>query len=95
MSRVKYTEQGFSYVEVTDFECFNWGGMCLCNHCNEQYDKLYLVYVLNDTYCEECFNAFVERSKKSSQEDIEHDLWIQNENDEHLKWYSCYVDINE
>ena len=82
---IKYTPQGFSYVDITIQQCFDWGGMGICNGCGEVHKNLKLVYVLADTYCEDCFNNFLERSKTMSKEDIEYDLDIQKDND--IKWY--------
>lgn len=93
MDRIQYTEEGFSYVEVTMKECINWGGWCICNGCNNLSDDLKLVYILNDTYCPKCFEEWVERSKKYSKEDRDMDLALQNKH--HKDWYSMHININE
>lgn len=93
MSRIKYTEQGFSYVDVTVEECLGWGGYCICNGCNNISSELKLVYVLTDTYCPTCFNEWVERSKKYSKEDIEYDLALQKERDK--EWYGYHIKLDE
>ena len=56
-SRIKYTPTGFSYVEVTFNECLAWGGLGICDMCNKQEDEgpLYLVWVLHDVFCKDCF----------------------------------------
>ena len=90
--RIKYTDRGFSYVEVTPYENIKWGGFCICNGCNNDFENenMYLVYVLADTYCKECFNEWLERQKEYSQEDVEYDLHIQNGND--IEWYKYHLD---
>lgn len=82
---VKYTPQGFSYVDITLKECINWGGCGICNSCGTIANDLKLVYVLGDTYCEKCFNEWLERAKNYSEEDIKHDLNVQKDRD--IAWY--------
>lgn len=90
--RVKYTERGFSYVEVTPQENMSWGGMCVCNSCNEQFteENMYLSFVLADTYCKKCWENILKRQKTYSQEDVDYDLALQNRN--HLDWYKYHLD---
>lgn len=90
MKEIKHTPQGFSYVDVTLHEVINWGGYGICNSCGKgPFKKLKLVYVLTDTYCEDCFNDFLERSKHMSKEDIEYDLNLQKDND--IRWYKAHL----
>lgn len=88
-NKIKYTPEGFSYVDVTLKDCLSWGGLGICDSCNKgPFENLKLIYVLHDTYCDECFNKWVERAKKYSKEDILYDLSIQKNND--IKWYKSY-----
>ena len=90
MSKLKYTPQGFSYIDIGLDDCLRWGGMGICNSCGKgPFKKLKLVYVLTDTYCENCFNEWLERSKNMSKQDVEHDLKIQDEN--HIRWYRYHL----
>lgn len=91
MDRIKYTPQGFSYVDITSEECIAWGGYCICNGCNNISNDLKLVYILNDTYCQGCFDEWLERAKKYSKDDIEYDLAIQKKN--HIDWYSAHIKL--
>lgn len=93
MDRIKYTPQGFSYVDVTVAECVKWGGYCICNSCNEICGDLKLIYVLGDTYCTKCFKEWVERNKNMKKEDIKHDLAYQNQN--HIEWYGYHINLNK
>ena len=79
-NRIKKTNRGFNYVEVTPSEVINWGGFCICNFCNRQilFDNLYLVYVLHDVYCKDCFNDWLDRQENYSEEDVLYDLEQQN-----------------
>lgn len=84
--RILKTEVGYNYIKVTPKEVFNWGGACICNSCNKQFaEDMYLVYSLTDTYCDKCFNEWVERTKKMSNEDIEYDL--KKQENYSYKWY--------
>ena len=79
MSKLKYTPQGFSYIDIGLDDCLRWGGMGICNSCGKgPFKKLKLVYVLTDTYC-----------KNMSKQDVEHDLKIQDEN--HIRWYRYHL----
>ena len=91
--KIKYTPQGFSYVDVTVEECIAWGGFCVCNGCNEICGDLKLIYVLNDTYCTRCFKEWVERSKNMDENDRKYDLALQNKNDKN--WYSYHIKLNK
>ncbi len=87
--KVKYTPQGFSYVDVDLYDVTKWGGIGICDGCGKgPFFKMKLVYVLGDTYCENCFNQWLERCKKYSKEDIAYDLTIQEGNDK--KWYKYH-----
>lgn len=87
-SKVKYTPQGFSYVDVTLADCIRWGGLGICNSCGKVCNELKLVFVLTDTYCNDCFNKWQERAKYYTKEDIEHDLNVQKGRD--ILWYTVH-----
>jgi len=89
IKKIKHTPQGFSYVDVSLMDCLKWGGLGICDGCGKGgHLKLKLIYVLRDTYCEKCFNEWLERCKSYSKEDIEYDLNIQKQYDE--KWYKAH-----
>lgn len=90
--RIQYTDRGFSYIEVTPQEIFNWGGICICNSCDKQIldDNMYLSFVLADTYCKDCWKKILRRQKRFSQEDVDYDLALQKEND--VKWYKYHLE---
>ena len=91
MKEIKYTPQGFSYIDVTLDDCLKWGGLGVCDGCNKgAFSELKLIWVLHDTYCEKCFNNWLERAKKYTKQDIEEDLCLQKNN--HLKWYQWHLD---
>lgn len=85
-NKIKYTPQGFSYVDVNLLEVIAWGGIGICNSCGHgPFEQMKLIWVLGDTYCDKCFKQFLERSKNMSKPDIEYDLNLQKGND--IKWY--------
>ena len=54
MSKIKYTPQGFSYVDVNLTDCINWGGLGICAGCDKISNEAKLIFVLGDIYCNEC-----------------------------------------
>ena len=93
MDRIKYTPEGFSYVDVTVEECIGWGGFCICNGCNRISSDLKLVYVLADTYCKECFEDWLRRCKSYKEDDIKYDLAHQKQH--HIEWYKCHIKLDK
>lgn len=90
MKTIKYTPQGFSYIDVDLLDVILWGGYGICNGCNEgPNEHMKLIFVLGDTYCEKCFNEWLERAKNYSKEDIEADLQYQKAH--HMKWYEYHI----
>lgn len=90
MKEIKYTPQGFSYVDVGIFEVINWGGYGICNSCGKgPFRNLKLVWILTDTYCDKCFNEWLERAKNYSKKHIEEDLELQKDND--IRWYKALL----
>lgn len=90
--RIKETNLGFNYVEVTPYENISWGGYCVCNGCNNQFENenMNLVYVLGDTYCNKCFTEWVKRTNSYDKEDIDYDLRKQKQDS--LDWYKYHLD---
>lgn len=87
--KIKYTSQGFSYVDVKLKQIINWGGFGICINCNKPFClEMKLIFVLTDTMCPDCFNEWLERCKRMSKEDIEYDLNIQNQH--HINWYKMH-----
>ena len=93
MGKIKYTPQGFSYVDVNLLEIINWGGIGICNGCGRgPFLEMKLVYVLTDTYCDKCFRECLKNFAQMPKEDIEYDLKIQKEYD--VKWYKAHGVLN-
>lgn len=89
--RIEYTPRGFSYIEVTPSEIFRWGGLCICNGCGKRkLENMNLCFVLTDTYCKECWDGILKRQQRFSQEDVDYDLKIQEENA--LNWYRYHLE---
>lgn len=85
-AKLNYTRNGYSYIKCTAQDCLDWGGMAMCDNCNEKMSKdkeIYLVFVLSRVLCEECFEEWEKRSKK-----YESDLILQK--DRQLNWYRRY-----
>jgi len=85
MKKVKlnYTKQGYSYIKATKENCYNWGGMAVCDSCNEEMEDMYLIFILGQALCEKCFKEWIEHSQR-----YEEDLYLQRQNQ--VNWYRRY-----
>ena len=88
LDKIKHTPQGFSYVDVSLFETILWGGAGICADCGEVSRDLKLIWVIRDTFCDKCFNEWLERCKSYSKKDVEYDLNLQKDND--IRWYKMH-----
>lgn len=88
--QIKYTDKGYSYVECTENDCYNWGGIAICDYCNEKMnEKIYLIFVLGMAFCPKCFHEWQKDSYR-----YENDIKFQKEN--HIRWYKNHkLDVIE
>ena len=56
------TKAGHIFYKTPSAECAKWGGVGICDTCNEHHDEGYIVPVLNEWLCPVCFNAWQERA---------------------------------
>ena len=91
MKKIEYTKVGYSYVKVSPIENLQWGGLCICNGCDNTFiqNDMYLVFVLTDTYCEKCFKEWEKRSENYKKQEIEEDIALDREMA--YKWYKCHL----
>jgi len=54
--------KGFKVISTTATECLKWGGMAICDHCNNAASIGYFVAVLNHWVCPECFDKWLKRA---------------------------------
>lgn len=80
----KYTKQGYSYLPVTREEMLSWGGLAVCDSCNQNMSHGYLIYILNSCYCARCFNEWQERAHHYPE-----DLQLQERYQD--KWYQYHL----
>jgi len=81
---ILYTKQGYSYIKCNCRECYEWGGACICDSCGVLMEKdVYLIYVLAQAFCEECFQEWKERAKR-----YDDDIKLQDRN--HERWYKLH-----
>ena len=81
---LEYTKQGYSYIKCNTEDCFNWGGMAICDSCGERMeDDVYLIFILGRAYCPKCFKEWTERANR-----YEDDLQLQKEC--HERWYKYH-----
>ena len=88
--RIEYAENGINFVKVDPAECFGWGGLCICNGCNEQITNkpMNLCFLYGDLYCDDCFNEMTSHNGLS-EEELEKDLDFQSKHA--LDWYKSYL----
>ena len=82
--KLYYTDKGYSYIKCNVSDCFRWGGCGICDSCGHyMQDDVYLIYILGQAFCPECFKEWLENSTK-----YEEDLDLQKKN--HIKWYNAH-----
>lgn len=82
--KLEYTDKGYSYIKCAKEDCFNWGGLAICDSCGElMNEEVYLIYILGQAFCPKCFFEWIGRSKR-----YEEDLALQKQN--HERWYRGY-----
>ena len=43
--KIKYTPQGYSYVDVSLKDCLKWGGLGICDGCNKgPFEEMKLIW---------------------------------------------------
>lgn len=79
-----YTHTGYSYIKCDQEDCFRWGGYSVCDSCGQlMQDDVYLIYILGQAFCPECFKEWVENSTR-----YEDDLKLQDRNQ--INWYTAH-----
>lgn len=82
--KLEHTKQGYSYIKCTKEDCFNWGGMAICDNCGEMmYDDVYLIFILGQAFCPKCFEEWKGRAIR-----YEEDLYLQEQKQE--RWYMAH-----
>lgn len=82
--KLEYTDKGYSYIKCTKEDCFNWGGMAICDSCSTpMFEDVYLIFILGQAFCPKCFEEWLERSTR-----YEEDLYLQKQN--HKRWYKAH-----
>ena len=88
---MKKTPQGYTYLPVHSHHIYNWGGLGVCDDCNQNLTHGgYLVFILNRCICADCLNEWIERSSHYPQEDVDYDLNYQQQHQ--ADWYKWHTD---
>lgn len=53
---------GYTYLPVEHHHILNWGGLAICDHCNQNMPYGYLVFILNSCICPTCFDEWLARA---------------------------------
>ena len=64
MAEVVETEKGFKVIHTSRTECLKWGGIGICDHCNESPQHGYYVAVLNFWLCPDCYDRWIKNAKR-------------------------------
>lgn len=84
IKKLNYTKQGYSYLKCTVQDCYEWGGAAICDSCGEKIKgDVFLIYILGQAFCSECFEDWTKRSKR-----YEDDIKLQKQN--HNRWYKAH-----
>ena len=78
------TPQGYTYLPVRSHHMFNWGGLGVCDDCNQNMQHGYLVFILNRCICSKCLNEWIDRASIYPE-----DLAYQEENQSY--WYDWHI----
>ena len=83
--KLKYTKQGYSYIQCTREDCIAWGGMSICDDCGNDMlgNEIYLIFILGRAFCKKCFEDWQERAIRYTE-----DLQLQRER--HIEYYKAY-----
>ena len=87
MATIITNKKGFGVIRTSAAECFKWGGIAICDSCNQSASSGYLVCVLNHQLCPDCFNDWYKRAKRY-QEDIPYE-------ERRFKEYELVLNLNE
>ena len=60
MAKVVENKKGFKVIEVSCVECVEWGGLGICDNCNDSLlsGGIY-VAVLNRVFCPKCYEEWM------------------------------------
>lgn len=61
MAREFKSKKGYRVFEVSINEILSWGGLAVCDSCNNARRDNVLIPVLNSCYCSECFDEWNKR----------------------------------
>lgn len=61
--------KGFKIIECTGFETKKFGGIGICDSCNESDFKGYYIAVLNSWYCTACYEDWSERANRHPEDE--------------------------
>lgn len=78
------TRTGYTYLPVERHHMLNWGGLAVCDYCNQNMMHGYLVFVLNSCICSRCLNEWLARATIYPE-----DLQFQHVNQDY--WYEYHI----
>ncbi len=88
---LKYFKNGISYLEATSKECFNWGGLSICDCCGKKIcENGFLVWMIHSYVCKDCLKKIQDYKLNEADKEIQ-----QYETDPTTYiWYLYHFDHN-
>lgn len=84
LKKLNYTRQGYSYLNCTPKDCYEWGGAAICDSCGKNMtENVYLIYILGQAFCPDCFEDWANNATRYTE-----DLKLQEQNQE--RWYKYH-----
>lgn len=68
MAVIIKNKKNFKVLRTSNVECLSWGGMAVCDSCNQRSSFGYFVAVLNLWKCPTCFKKWYESSKRYTED---------------------------
>lgn len=85
MAQIVENPKGFKVVQVNIIEVLRFGGLGICDACNDYAGIFFYVPVLNHCYCQKCYDEWTARAKYYPE-----DKWFE---DEKFEWIKNAVNI--
>lgn len=82
MAKIKQNKKNFMIIEMNKFEAFQiwgeFGGVGICDNCNDVPENGFYVAVLNQYLCPKCFSEWIKTAKKYKEDESYEKLHFQD-----------------
>ena len=70
MAQIIENKKGFLVIRCSAVETMKFGGMGICDFCNESDLIGYYIAVLNCWYCQQCYEEWVKRAIRHEEDNV-------------------------